>query len=205
MAYSNFTIEQLEQDLGINIVVSSQSMFSKVAIEPSDWLRHSLHLAEKSPTFSEKARSEMIVTPILLEIVEINNHELTVFSGETLNADIEKGLNGECDYLFSRKPQSYHVAAPIFALVEAKKNDVDVGVPQCIAQMYGAAIFNKKRSNEISVIYGCVTTGEEWLFLKLAGVNAVIDNQKYFIRETPLILGAIQQIIDNTPKFTPAL
>ena len=203
MAYSNFTLEQLEDKFALEISISSQSLFKNITIQPSDWLKHSLHLSQKLPLLSEKARSEMIVSPILLEMVEQNNHSFTLFSGVVLDADIKQGLKGECDYMFSLKPMSYFMAAPIFGLVSAKKrnaarNDIELGIPQCIAQMKGAEIYNNKRGNNINIIYGCVTTGEEWQFLQLEEKQVLIDQQKYFIKEIPSILGVIQQIIDRT-------
>jgi hypothetical protein len=197
MAYSSFTFEQLEDIFGIDTRISSKNLFMDIPIEPSEWLKHSLQFSQKVPLLSEKARSEMIVMPILLEMIEKNNHSFSLFSGAVLDSDSKQGLNGECDYIYSKKPMSYQIAAPIFAVVEAKRNDIELGMPQCIAQMYGASIFNKKRGNQIPIIYGCVTTGEEWQFLRLEETNIVVDAQKYFIKEVPLILGAIQQIIDK--------
>jgi len=42
-------------------------------IEPSEWLKTTLKKAVKLPTRSEKAKSESIVYPILLELRDRNN------------------------------------------------------------------------------------------------------------------------------------
>ncbi len=197
MAYSKFKLEQIEEKFGIEISISTYNFFDDMTIEPSEWLKHSLKFSQKVSLMSEKARSEMIVSPILLETLERNNHSFSMFSGAVLDADVKQGLNGECDYIFSKKPQAFFITAPIFGLVEAKKQDIDLGMPQCIAQLIGAKVFNERRKNEISVVYGCVTTGEEWQFLKLEEKQVLIDKQKYFIKDVNLILGVLQQIVDR--------
>ena len=64
-------------------------------------------------------------------------------------------------------------------------------VGQCIAQMVGAKIFNDKNNSNIIDIYGCVTTGEDWLFLKLNTLDNIvsIDSKKYYIDDVESILG----------------
>jgi len=81
-------------------------------------------------------------------------------------------------------------------MVEAKKNDMDIGIPQCAAQMLGAKIYNEKNNVKTKFIYGCVTTGEEWLFLKL-DEHLIIDKRKYFLNELGELLAVFQNIIDN--------
>ncbi len=67
-------------------------------------------------------------------------------------------MNGECDFILAKDVGSFSNNYPIFHIVEAKKNDIDLGVPQCAAQLVGAKFFNEKKSIKIDKIYGCVTT-----------------------------------------------
>ena len=147
---------------------------------------------------SEKARSEFIVAPILLEMERINNQNFAIYSGINLDADKDRGLSGECDFILARGAMNYAIQSPIFALVEAKKNDVESGLAQCIAQMFGAQIINLRNhdENSISAIYGCVTTGERWQFLKLIDRTVIIDNDRYYINQIEKIIGCLQTILD---------
>ena len=43
---------------------------------------------------TEKARSEMIIAPILMEAVRLSGYRLNLFSGLTLDVDKERGLTG---------------------------------------------------------------------------------------------------------------
>ncbi len=202
MAYSDFrTLAEVEKSLGVKS--RRARIFSNVSPqEPGENLQRALQLAQELPVKSEKAKSEMIVTPILLELRERNEKFFTIYSGDNLNVDEAKGLKGECDFIIARETGSLEVTSPILQVVEAKKNDMDIGIPQCAAQMIGAKIFNEQRGLPLSVLYGCVTTGDDWLFLKLEG-ELLIDTQKYYLGNLAELLGVFQEIIDYFKSTIP--
>ena len=195
MAYREFSLADLKKHFGVSNQV--QALFEKVQTKPvSQDLTADLEVARVLPVKSEKAKSEMIVTPILVDLLKQNNHFFTIHSGEILNADPQRGLIGECDFILARDTGSFDITAPLLILVEAKKHDIDTGIPQCAAQMIGAQFFNQERNEPISTIYGCVTTADDWLFLKLEDQTLIIDNQKYYLNELGKVLGIFQHIID---------
>ena len=165
MAYGDFTLKLINEKFGIKNRVE-RLFANQKPIDSSDWLQKTLKFAAKLPNRSEKAKSETIVMPILIELRERNHDFFTVYSGENLNADMENGLNGECDFILTKDTHTFDINVPIIQMVEAKKNDIDLGVPQCAAQMVGTKVFNEKNGTPIEYIYGCVTTGNEWKFLK---------------------------------------
>ena len=191
MAYTDYTLQQLENDFGIrNQVVK---LFNEVEpMEPGSWLSDILARGRELPLRSEKAKSELIVMPILMELRNRNDKFFTIYSGESLPVD-EK-LRGECDFILSKDTHSFDISIPIMQVVEAKKSDIDSGVPQCAAQMIGASKYNQKRGQDINVIYGCVTTGDDWLFMRLTD-TIEIDRDKYYIDNLPQILGNFQFIL----------
>lgn len=198
MAYSDFSLTQVKKVF--KLTEKSVQLFTDVAsLEPSDWLQetlsYSLKLALSSS--SEKARSEFIIAPILIELERRNQNKLSIYSGEKLDVDEKQGLKGECDFILAKSPVSMTMQAPIVSLVEAKKSDIKGGLGQCIAQMLGAQRFNELEDNSISGIYGCVTTGEDWQFLKLEGDCVFVDNPRYYINELEKLLGIFQFIVDS--------
>ena len=86
-------------------------------------------------------------------------------------------------------------------LVEAKKQDIEREVPQCAAQMVGAKLFNERRGHPIDVIYGCVTTGDDWLFLRLGSDVLVIDTRTFYLGHLGQLLGAFQIVFDFYRKI----
>jgi len=195
MAYKNFTLDELKQKFNLN--EKRALLFSNIKnIEISQWLKESLEMGKLNSIRSEKARSEFIITPILMEMKKRNQNFFSIYSGDTLVADKKNGLTGECDFILTKNMETFNISAPIISIVEAKRQDMELGIDQCAAQMYGAKIFNEKDKLNISTIYGCVTTGYDWLFLKLENNLIIIDTERYSSNNLPTLLGVFQQIID---------
>ena len=195
MSYEDFTIEDLR--LNFNIRDKRVYMFDNInPVSPSSWLNQTLAYAKELPVKSEKARSELIITPILLELRAKNNNYFTFYSGDTLPADKEKGLNGECDFMLAKETLSFSINTPIISIVEAKKQNIELGIEQCAAQMLGAKYYNEKHGQPLEKIYGCVTTADIWHFMCLENDDLLIDMNEYFINDLNLLLGVFQYIID---------
>ncbi|OQY43740.1 MAG: hypothetical protein B6242_14110 [Anaerolineaceae bacterium 4572_78] len=205
MAYSDFKLRDVKKNFGL--IEKRIALFEPVTPLPiSNWLSETLDtgLYLALATISEKARSEFIVVPILFEIHKKNNQQFAIYSGENLDVDKEKGLVGECDFILSKGDMSHTIQTPIFSLVEAKKKDIGLGLGQCAAQMIGAKVFNEQEGNDVDTIFGCVTTGETWQFLKLENGTLFIDRIRYYIDDVETILGIFQCIIDYYKKSTPS-
>jgi hypothetical protein len=198
MAYSDFTLEQVLDRFGITEL--NQALFENIQpLTISEWLKETLAIGQDFGlrSGSEKARSEFIVVPILLELAHRNPNQFAIYSGKNLDVDREKGLNGECDFVLSKGETTRVIQAPVFSLVEAKKHDIDLGLGQCAAQMVGASLFNQQKGQPFTAIFGCVTTGEVWQFLKLENQSLIIDDRPcLFINELEKILGILQTILD---------
>jgi hypothetical protein len=61
--------------------------------------------------------------------------------------------------------------------------------------MVAAQIFNEREGNEISVIYGTVTSGTNWKFLKLEGQVIEIDLNEYYLSDVNKILGILASAV----------
>lgn len=199
MSFKNFTLDDLRNKFGIENEI--KSLFKDIKEQkPSDWLKMVLEINSKMPTKTEKAKSEYIIAPILTSLVEMNNSIFTVYSGETLTGDKDKGLYGECDFILAKNVNTFDMSDPIFSIVEAKKEDIQKGIYQCSAQMLGIKLFNQKHNKELKTIYGCVTIVDVWKFLKLEGNTIFIDKDTYYLKELNKILGIFQNIIDECKK-----
>jgi hypothetical protein len=199
MAYSDFKLSELIKIFGL-ILSETVDLFADVEeVECSDNLafnlKDSIPLAVAIGT--EKARSEMIIAPILLEMKRRLNHQISLFSGTDFNVDFEQGLNGICDFIISLSPEQLFISAPVITIVEAKNDNIKSGLGQCVAEMIAAQLFNEREGNEIKLIYGVVTTGELWKFLKLEGKVVSIDLSNYPVVNANKILGILMNTIYN--------
>ncbi len=197
MAYRDFTLSNLREKFQIeNKVVDLFDDQNLQPISPSQFLIQQLQEAQGLPIKSEKARSELIITPILLEVRRINNNFFTIYSGDSLIVDKEKGLTGECDFIIAKDTGSFTINMPILTIVEAERQDIEMGINQCAAQLYGAYLFNQKAGIDLEKIYGCVTTADDWKFLMLQKNVIYIDNITYYKNQLENILGIFQLIVD---------
>ena len=197
MPYSNFTLEAVQKAFQLEIV-QSVGIFSEIErVEPSVALTEAL--AKKVPLAlaigTEKAKSEMIVADVLVELREHFEQRISLFSGIDFNVDSENDLTGVCDFLVSLSPNQYYLEAPVIILIEAKKDDLITGLGQCVAEMVAAQRFNAEKGNDIPCIYGAITTGINWLFLKLEGKRLHIDMSAYMLERCDKILGILASMV----------
>ena len=201
MAYSDFDLKKVKQELGVHLIERQDafSSINSVDISPSlaEILAETVPLARAINT--EKARSEFIIANILVEVRKLLNHKISLFSGIEFNVDKEKGLNGYCDFIISASQEQLILCSPIIALVEAKNENIIGSLGQCIAEMVAANIFNAADDNSnIKKLYGVVTTGTAWKFLKMAGLDVVIDLDEYAIDNPNKIIGILLAMLTQT-------
>lgn len=194
MPYSQFSIESIQSDLGIRVQDRS-NLFADVSTVPySDFFAQSLE--EYSPLAiaigTEKSRSEFIIAPILFELRKQLANQISLFSGKEFNVEPTRGLSGFCDFLISRSPEQLFIKSPVVAIVEAKNDNILSGIGQCIAEMVAAQIFNERHQNSISTIYGVVTTGSLWKFLRLEGTVVEVDLDEYYLSDVGKLLGILR-------------
>ena len=96
MSYSEFTLAKVKKLFNLT-TVENRDIYSDVAeLECSpllkEILQYNLPLALGSN--SEKARSEMIIAPILVDLRRQLQERVNLFSGIDFNVDAEKGLTG---------------------------------------------------------------------------------------------------------------
>jgi hypothetical protein len=208
MAYSDFTLTRLKKEFGLQINEQPDLFADVVPIQGSDHLIQTLaetvRLAIAINT--EKARSEMIIAPVLLEIRRKFQHPISLFSGSEFNVDESRGLVGYCDYILSRSQEQLTINAPVAVVVEAKNENIKGGLGQCAAIMLAAQLFNQQEGNGIAKIYGAVTTGEIWKFLTLSETIVSIDLSDYYIvRDLQKILGILFQVNDASQLTSSTL
>ena len=199
MSYSNFTLESALAAFQLEKVESAGTFSEIESIFPSDYL--TTGLAKKVPLAAaigtEKARSELIVADVLVELRDKFDNRISFFSGVDFSVDLESGLVGICDFLVSLSPGQLLLEAPLIVLVERKKDAPKLGLGQCIAEMIAAQRFNAEKGNAIPAVYGATTTGTEWQFLKLAGKHLQIDMEIYSIRQCEKILGILSSMVNQ--------
>ena len=193
MPFSNFTLSKVKNDFNIT-TLENQVLFPTIElIQPSELLTQNLkeNLSLATAINTEKARSELIIMPVLTEVRRYLQGKISLFSGVDFNVDLENGLNGTCDFILTRSSEQFFITKPVVTIIEAKRENIPSGLGQCIATMIAAERFNEREGEPIDTLYGAVTTGTDWKFLKLIQQTAYIDSSDYFISEIDKILGIL--------------
>jgi len=145
MPYNSFTIKRIKKEFSIDILEQTNIFSSIDPVEITEYLKETL--SENVPLAiainTEKARSELIIAPVLIEIRKIFNRNISFFSGIELNLDKERDLNGFCDFIISKSPEQLFLNAPVITVVEAKNENIMSGLGQCAAQAIAAQMFNE--------------------------------------------------------------
>jgi hypothetical protein len=200
MAYSDFTLDSALRSLELTLR-EREDVFADVdEFEVGPSLRATMD--ENTPLamaiHTEKARSELIVAPILLEVRRLKRREIGFFSGISFDVTAEKGLNGVCDFILSQSPTQLVLEAPVLPIVEAKNDNIKSGFGQCVAEMVAARIFNERAGTGPTTIFGAVTTGTAWRFLRLAEGTIFIDRIEYYLDRLEKILGILLHCVGGT-------
>jgi hypothetical protein len=185
MPYSSFTIAQIKSEFGI--VIREGKRFLPIGLPTVPVSQRLLSVLEDLPwaiaVGTEKARSE--------EVRRMRDQQISVFSGEEFNVDVDRGLNGVCDFLIGQSAEQLVLEAPVVVLVEAKKADLKLGLGQCMAEMIAAQQFNQERGLKIPVVFGVVTSGTQWRFMQLEGKIITLDLEDYSLQPIEEILAML--------------
>jgi hypothetical protein len=198
MPYSSFTLAQVQKQFDLN--VTKKVFFTDLpTLTPREWL---VNFLQESAPFAvglgtEKVRSELIIAPLLFEIRELLDRQIGLFSGTDFTIDIDAGLNGVCDFLLTRSTNDLIIEAPAIIIIEAKKGELNSGWGQCAAEMIAAQKFNATNDQEVPTIFGSVTTGTQWQFLKLTGKDLTIDVTEYSLDPLDRILGIFKWMVQE--------
>lgn len=198
MAFSDFTFPQVQQDLGLT--VDEADLFSPI---PAVSLREDFVATITDGATvalavnTEKAKSEFIIAPVLLEVRRLCGGAVGLFSGVALDVDPAKGLNGVCDFLLTKTARQFILNAPIVTVVEAKNDNLRNGLGQCIALTYAAELYNQRAESPIQAVCGVVTTGSAWKFLRLTGTTVTLDLKEYYIDNLGKLVGVLKHIVQT--------
>lgn len=196
MAYSDFDLKRVTSDFGLRAEGGVNLFHAAVPLSPGErltaWLDEYVPLAIGLGT--EAVRSQYLIAPIFAEARRLSGAAFHVLPGVTFDVDRERGLAGVCDYLFTRSREVFFVKSPIVAVAEAKRDDMTGGIGQRAAEMVAVRVYNEREGSPTPVVWGCVTTGSVWRFLKLEADTLFLDRIEYALPELPTILGILVHI-----------
>lgn len=102
---------------------------------------------------SEAARREILISPVIFDLVHYTKSEIFI----EYSIKVSEQLQGSFDYFLE--------SANHLLVIEAKKEDLDYGMTQLIAELI--ALEQWQENQEQTHLVGAVTTGKIWEFARL--------------------------------------
>lgn len=202
MAFSDFRYPDVVSQLGLREVTVLNLFAGVCSVSPGELVRAALPIGSQlgPSAHSEVARMIWMVGPVLGDLWSRYHGEISLNAGAEITGDPAAGLTGYCDFVVGRGPQRPQPSAPVLVIFEAKRDSIPDGLGQCIAGMVGAQRFNRRNNQPIDPIYGCVTTGSLWRFLRLSGTTVTTDLTEYQLQQVDRVLGILMHMIGPVPE-----
>ena len=204
MAFSDF--KSIPEVLKIFRIAHAQDDFvrGEETLAPSKQFVQELKFAQRHINIfrSEGARCETVIYPVLREVYKAYAENYVLWIKEPLTYD--SILSGTPDYFIATKSEFGKpvIGTPLVILVEAKKNDFEVGWGQCLAELIAAQKINAQNIEEHVTfpVYGIVTDGIGWQFGKLVGDTFTENLTLFSLGDLPRLFGAIDAVFKEVQK-----
>ena len=192
MAFSDFkTISEVQEKFSIKYAYND--FFGVEAKDPSEQFLKELEFSQQHIDFftSEEARCEVVIFPILREIYKDYAENYGLWVKKSIAYD--ETLNGTPDYLIATKSELgiTVVGMPLIMMVEAKKNDFELGWGQCLAELVAAQKIN---DDTTFPVHGIVTDGILWQFGRLVGNVFTRSRSNFSLDNLPSLFGAVDSV-----------
>jgi hypothetical protein len=190
--FSSFDVPSAFKQLGIKNLHNWK--IEAPAIAPSDFFKQRLVKLESFFDLRNYEESKKLIIDALCEEGMETSRYLKVWKGALLRSDV---TGGNVDYLIAEKKA--YLEAPMLCIVEAKKDDFEQGLAQCLVEMQACQWNNLQLGHSIEVL-GIITNGETWRFYKLTTDQKVYETLPYAMNNLDTIIGALRFIFEQCEK-----
>jgi hypothetical protein len=186
--FSNFKKAEAFQLLNLIDLIPWE--FSVSAIAPSAFFQeHLKRLNQQFDLESYEESKKLLIDALCSEAME-PLHQLKIWKGAQLEGEKAAGY---VDYLVAERRR--YLTTPMLCIIEAKKDDFEQGLAQCLVEMQACQWQNRKVDRDIDVL-GIVTNGTSWQFYKLTPAGPLYESPPYSTGDTPMLLGRLRYIFE---------
>ena len=199
MAFSDFkAIPEVQEKFGIRHV-ENDFIESKNTTGPSEQFLQEFDFNRDyiDVLTSEGARCEAIIFPVLREVYKGYADYYALWIKKPIAYD--DVLSGTPDYFISTRSElgKLVVGTPLIMLVEAKKNDFEIGWGQCLAELVAAQKINEDMEHPV---YGIVSDGTLWQIGHLVGETFTQNRTSFSVDNLHALFGAIDFVFKAAKK-----
>jgi len=187
--FSSFTYAEAFKYLGIQETLPWS--FAVEQIAPSEFFQENLRqISEVFDLQTGEESKKLLIDAICQESLQHFKH-LKLWKAAPL---FDEYASGYVDYLLAKRRA--YLEAPFLCIIEAKKDDFEQGLAQCLPEMK-ACQYNNQQLGQNLDIYGIVTNGEGWQFYKLTLDGLVYGSELYAIGNLPQVLGILNFVFEQ--------
>ncbi len=184
--FFRFNLPKAFKQLGVTQLQNWQIEARPVA--PSAFFEERLSRLRRVFDLRSYEESKKLLIDAVCEEAILKFERLKIWKGAALESDT---LIGNVDYLIAENKA--YLEAPIVCIIEAKKDDFEQGLAQCLVEMQACQWQNHQIGKNTDLL-GIVTNGDVWQFYKLTTLGQVYETLPYAIQDVSAILGVLHYI-----------
>ena len=184
--FSGYKLQEAFQQLGLSDLLPWD--IQAEALSPSDFFNEHLYRLKRHFDLDGYEESKKLLIDALCDEAINRCDRLKIWKGAQLEGDVAAGY---VDYLIAERKR--YLDTPMLCIIEAKKDDFEQGLAQCLVEMQACQWKNQQANHSIDVM-GIVTNGEGWKFYKLIPEGAVYETAAYSIGDLNLLLGRLHSV-----------
>jgi hypothetical protein len=192
-SFSKFDLTNALKKVGLENLVEWDIKVTPKVLSP--YFRENQQRLRRFDTGLSEGAKLLLVDALFEEAIQPYTH-LKVFKETTIQGT---DMGGLVDYLISRDGKV--PTLPFVCVSEAKKDDFEKGLAQCLVEMQVCAERNTLENHEIT-LFGIVTNGSTWQFYKRDVSGVVYESSTYGISHIETILAILDSIFAECDKNT---
>jgi hypothetical protein len=191
--FSSFTYAEAYQQLGIKTIktwtLDTQSH------TPSDFFNQRLERLSELFDLSNYEKSKQLMIDAVCEEAMYGLRYLKIWKGAKVESDC---LTGHADYVIAERKDYFD--RPLLCVIEAKKDDFEKGLAQCLVEMQACQWQNRRPDGYTQPIspdadtFGIISNGSSWRFCKLLATGEVFQTEDYSTTMMDVLLGKLRYV-----------
>lgn len=190
--FSSFDLAEAFKELQLTRL--TEWAFEAQSVSPGEFYHERMRRLKERFNITNSERAKELVIDAVCDEALGGHPGLRMWKAAAIQSD---DLTGAVDYVAA--PNRGYLDNPLLCVVEAKKDDFEQGLAQCLVEMKACQQSNEKAGNKID-IYGIVTNGEGWKFYKLDTKGEVFETLLYSLLEIESLLGALSLVFSHCEK-----
>ena len=185
--FSGFTLEDALQQAGVERIHVWDLPAQELAPSAFFWERLRRLELVSDTTLSEMAK-QMVIEAVFEEVA-LKYPKIKIFKEVPLRGEKAGGF---VDYLIA--PQRVLPKTPLLCVAEAKKDNFERGMAQCLVEMMVCVEQNAAAGKYLD-LYGIVTNGTGWQFYKRTQDGEIWQSGAYGLTTIERLLGALNYVL----------